>query len=138
MKNIIIIVFLLINSISLISQTKEEIHELSKINEIEKKDRFSYVKEYKNEIDFIFSNLFLFYKKYISSQDMARCSFTPSCSEYAIKAIKSQGLIIGVINFFDRFSRCNGINQNYYEKDYELQLLIDPVRNIKYEIVDKE
>ncbi|MCR9063052.1 MAG: membrane protein insertion efficiency factor YidD, partial [Cytophagales bacterium] len=35
-----------------------------------------------NELQTAFSGLFLFYKTFISSQDLTVCTFTPSCSEY--------------------------------------------------------
>jgi putative membrane protein insertion efficiency factor len=61
----------------------------------------------RNPIYSAFSGLFIFYKKCISSQDYPSCNFSPSCSEYALKAIKKKGVFIGVIAAFDRLSRCN-------------------------------
>ncbi len=137
MKSIItIILFLAIRTI-LIAQTKEDIRlfkALNKQDNIEKK--YSYARTYKNEVEFIFTRLFLFYKSFISSQDASSCTFTPSCSEYAIKVIKKQGVIVGGINFFDRFSRCNGLSPENYKYDAENHILIDPPRNIKYEILE--
>jgi hypothetical protein len=53
----------------------------------------------------VFSGLFLFYKSFVSSQDAQSCSFTPSCSVYALEAVKNQGnvylgveFILGSIN----------------------------------------
>ena len=37
-----------------------------------------------------------------------RCCLTPTCSEYAILAIKKYGLIIGIIKAIKRLKRCNG------------------------------
>ncbi len=75
--------------------------------------------------------LFL-YKNFISSQDASRCSFSPSCSEYAVLAVKKQGFIKGLINFADRFQRCNGESPEQYEYIKEEHLLYDPVRDIKF------
>ncbi len=71
--------------------------------------------------------LFYIYKHYISSQDMQSCRFTPSCSEFAFISIKKHGLIIGVIDFFDRFARCNPMSPGNYKQDFEKQLYIDLV-----------
>lgn len=136
MKHTIIIVFLVISTLISFSQTNEELLQLQNINQITLKKKHIYSHEHKNEVDFIFSNLFYFYKTYISPQDVSDCSFTPTCSEYAIMAIKQQGLIIGAINFSDRFTRCNGISQEYYEIDEKTKRLIDPVTNIKHEVIE--
>lgn len=82
----------------------------------------------KNEIDAIFSGLFLFYKVVLSSQDRNVCSFHPSCSEYGLMSIKQKGLIIGGIMTFDRLARCNGLSPENYEIDMKLRKLKDPVR----------
>ncbi len=71
--------------------------------------------------------LFYVYKHYISSQDQQSCRFTPSCSEFAFISIKKHGLIIGVIDFFDRFARCNPLSPGNYKQDFEKQLYIDSV-----------
>ena len=136
MKNIIIfcIIFLAISINTATCQDQKAFHMLRQKNiNKPKAPAYEYARTYKNEVDFLFSNLFLFYKNFISSQDASTCSFTPSCSEYAILAIKKQGLITGIINFFDRFSRCNGCNNSYYIRDKKTGLLIDPVRNLHYE-----
>ena len=91
------------------------------------------LKTYNSEYDWFFSHLFFFYKKFISSQDASSCSFTPSCSEYAMLAIKKQGFFVGYINFWDRFSRCNGMSGEDYPFDEKKKLLIDPVKDWHYE-----
>ena len=58
--------------------------------------------------------LFGFYKKFISSQDGNNCGFYPSCSQFAAQAIKSNGFFIGSLAAFDRISRCNGHNHQFY------------------------
>lgn len=72
-------------------------------------------------------NLFRFYKHFISSQDAQRCRFSPSCSEYAFISIKKQGLILGLMDFFDRFSRCNPLSPENYIFDREKNIFTDPV-----------
>ncbi|MBN2613513.1 MAG: membrane protein insertion efficiency factor YidD [Bacteroidales bacterium] len=137
MKNIITTILFLLISANIFSQTIEDIHKFSQLNNIgDKTDRYTYARSYNNEVEFIFTRLFLFYKNFISSQDASSCTFTPSCSEYAIQAIKRQGVIIGTINFFDRFARCNGLSPEHYELDYEKRVLIDPPRDFKYEMLE--
>ena len=49
--------------------------------------------------------------------DYPSCNFTPSCSEYALKAIKKKGIFIGLFAAFDRLSRCNHPYADGYEMD---------------------
>jgi putative membrane protein insertion efficiency factor len=79
------------------------------------------------------NTLFVLYKVFLSSQDHQSCVFTPSCSEYALQSIKKQGFIRGVIDTFDRLTRCNGFSIENYPIDPKTNLLIDPVRDIHYE-----
>lgn len=68
---------------------------------------------------------FIFYKKFISSQDIDACVFVPSCSEYALQAIHKHGKLKGGIMTFDRLLRCNGSNNKPYELDKNTQKFID-------------
>lgn len=54
------------------------------------------------------------YKNYISSQDGNSCNFYPSCSQYANISIRQYGLLIGLLRAFDRLSRCNAHNHQFY------------------------
>ncbi len=81
----------------------------------------------KNEIEVVFSGLFLFYKSFVSSQDAISCVFTPSCSEYALIAVKNQGILQGMANTFDRLMRCNGLSAENYQVAPNSYLLIDNV-----------
>ena len=109
--NKVILVSILISFFTLcsFSQTKnDDIETLSELNNIKKKKRtFNNAKNNTNEVQLILSGLFVGYKKFISSQDGSKCAFHQTCSEYALVSIKKRGLIIGTINFFDRFTRCN-------------------------------
>lgn len=82
----------------------------------------------KNEIDALFSGLFLVYKVVLSSQDRNVCNFHPSCSEYGLTSIKQKGLIKGGIMTFDRLTRCNGLSPENYAIDLKLRKMIDPVQ----------
>lgn len=56
------------------------------------------------------------YQHYAPEQIRRRCLFKPTCSEYAILAIKKYGLIIGLIKAYIRlFKKCRG---NIYSIDY--------------------
>lgn len=80
--------------------------------------KFSYAYKNRNEIQTFFAGMFLFYKFCISSQDIPSvCSFSPSCSEYGLLSVKKYGPFIGMMNTFDRLTRCNGLNDKNYIKD---------------------
>jgi putative component of membrane protein insertase Oxa1/YidC/SpoIIIJ protein YidD len=81
-----------------------------------------------NEATAVASFFFLFYKEYISSQDINACVFTPSCSVYAIESIKKLGLLEGLANAFDRLSRCHPMASKYYPIDPQTHRLYDPVQ----------
>jgi uncharacterized protein len=133
---IITSIILALNSLfypNLIAQTTAELNALKMgIPHVYTSTYIDSVVTYNSEYDWLFSHLFVFYKKYISSQDASSCSFTPSCSEYAIMAVKKQGVLVGLLNFWDRFSRCNGMSPENYNIDQKLRLLIDPVRDWHY------
>ena len=74
---------------------------------VHKNDWAKHLRESKNEAQFLFSFLFIFYKEVFSSQDVDSCVFTPSCSVYAIESVSKNGAIIGVLDAFDRLTRCN-------------------------------
>jgi hypothetical protein len=137
MKRSITIILFLLLSLNTFCQIDEDIIRFGELNAIEKEDdKYAYARTYQNEIEFIFTRLFLLYKSFISSQDASSCTFTPSCSEYAMMAISKQGIVIGTINFFDRFSRCNGLSPENYVPDPEKRVFIDPPRDFKYEMLD--
>lgn len=48
-----------------------------------------------------------FYRLCISPMFPASCRFTPTCSQYAIQALKKHGIIKGSILTIKRISRCN-------------------------------
>jgi hypothetical protein len=86
------------------------------------------LRESQNDIDVAVSTLFLFYKTFISSQDIPTCIFTPSCSEYAVEALRKKGLVMGWLSTFDRLSRCHGFAKAYYYPfDTQLKRFYDPV-----------
>jgi len=87
--------------------------------------QYSFAKNNSNELEFIFSGLFLFYKFAVSSQDFNKCAFYPSCSEYGLLAVQKRGTLVGIMATLDRLQRCNGLSPELYELDPEKQLLVD-------------
>jgi putative membrane protein insertion efficiency factor len=74
----------------------------------------------------LFSNMFIGYKKFVSSQDAQHCGFEPSCSVYGLMALKNHGFVGGMLRTFDRISRCNGVNQKDYPVHWPSGLKYDP------------
>ena len=91
------------------------------------KKTYAFARQNQNEIEMILSGMFLFYKRFISSQDAQHCGFTPSCSEFALRSIQKKGVFIGTLMGFDRLARCNGLSPENYTRDLHSHLLIDPV-----------
>lgn len=124
----IIILSLLLNLLQnnkLTAQSKVEINALRSVVSSPQKKVYTEAKSNKNEIQYLFSGLFLFYKTFFSSQDLTVCTFSPSCSEFGILAVKKNGLIMGGIKTMDRLTRCNGLSPEKYEIDIKAKLLID-------------
>ncbi len=71
--------------------------------------------------------LILSYQYFISSQDRPSCMFTRSCSRFALDAVKSKGLLVGTLFAADRLQRCDSFAEEYYHKDIQTGLAIDPM-----------
>lgn len=63
----------------------------------------------------ILIKLIRFYKKCISPFKPACCRFTPTCSEYAIEAIKVHGSLKGTALAIYRVLRCNPLCRGGYD-----------------------
>jgi putative component of membrane protein insertase Oxa1/YidC/SpoIIIJ protein YidD len=87
--------------------------------------------DYQNEIRLIASSVYIIYKTFISSQDANNCAFHPSCSTYAYESIRTNGLL-GLIDTFDRLTRCNGFSPGKYPVYNNSRLFYDPVRKIHH------
>lgn len=55
--------------------------------------------------------LIRFYQKRISPLFGPKCRFYPSCSQYAILAIRKYGLFKGLLKAFFRILRCNPLSK---------------------------
>ena len=127
-----ILLFLLFDNLSAQNITNQDISCLKQAFSTAPKprlrDQFALSKENPNELQAVFSGLFLFYKSFFSSQDNQRCSFHPSCSEYGLEAVKKLGVIRGIVCTCDRLTRCNGLSPEQYELNRAKQGLNDPVK----------
>lgn len=139
MKPFIPTLFLLSSMLPLFSQSVADIEQFRQLNPVPAKQHsWEIAKNNSSEYEWVFSRLFLAYKSFISSQDIAACSFTPSCSVYALEAIKRQGVIVGGVNFFDRFSRCNSMSPKEYSRHPQTGLLFDPVHNWQHSLPEQQ
>ncbi len=66
------------------------------------------------------------YQHYLSSLRHMHCRFAPSCSEYAIQAIATYGLVEGSARAADRLMRCNASASGFYPRGADGRL-VDPV-----------
>lgn len=124
--NIILILILIsINGLSQIDPIKTH-HSLFDLKATE--NIYKQHTSHNSEVENIVSAMFMFYKKFISSQDYNSCVFEPSCSVYAIHSIQKLGFFVGYLNAFDRLMRCHGLAAEYYSFDPKTQLLYDPVK----------
>lgn len=126
-----VIVFLLLGLLSglrneAVAQQKLNTNRYRNIIEDGKNKRvYTEAQNNKSEVEAAFSGLFLFYKTFISSQDQSVCTFSPSCSEYGIMAVKQFGVVKGGVMTMDRLTRCNGLSPTNYEIDKKTRLLKD-------------
>lgn len=64
------------------------------------------------------------YKRHISPYLGAACKYVPTCSEYAMEAIETHGVIRGLWLTFKRLLRCNPFAKGGYDP-------VPPVRMTK-------
>lgn len=91
-------------------------------------DHLKPLRESQTEITMTLSVAFFLYKELISSQDLPKCIFSPSCSEYSIEAFQKKGIVVGWLSTFDRLSRCHGfVGKDHYPFDFKKNRFYDPV-----------
>jgi len=134
-KRNLVISFVIVSNLIFVSMlncqslTDQELKTLFSSADTLHQDYAKPLRESENEINITISTVFLFYKTFISSQDMPTCIFTPSCSEYAVEAFQKKGLFIGWLSSFDRLSRCHGlVKPDHYPFDFEKKRFYDPVK----------
>jgi len=74
--------------------------------------KLKYIENFMNKIIIFFITL---YQKYISPLKPATCRFYPSCSEYAVQALKKYGLLKGLRLSIIRTLRCHPFNPGGYD-----------------------
>jgi uncharacterized protein len=125
LRKLIFIITLFLSSLSINAQQLLKLNELVPEHNEHRHNYGHYFKESSNELSFIFASLFLGYKYIFSSQDGQHCTFSPSCSVYAIESIKKHGFIEGFADAVDRLTRCNGLSPEQYPVESDSHLLID-------------
>ena len=55
------------------------------------------------------------YQRWISPGLPARCKYYPSCSEYAVQAVQSYGILRGTVLAAWRILRCNPFSHGGYD-----------------------
>lgn len=84
--------------------------------------------ESKNPLEGTAIVLFNTYKTFVSPQDMSSCTFHPSCSAYAMEAIKKDNVFTAYLKIFDRLTRCHPlIKDGQYKLNKKTGLYHDPV-----------
>ena len=69
----------------------------------------------KNFLTKFFCSIIILYQKYISPLFPACCRFKPTCSQYALEAIKKYGIIKGIFLSIKRILRCNPFCHGGYD-----------------------
>ena len=63
----------------------------------------------------IFIKIILFYKKYLTYFFRTSCIFTPTCSSYALEALKKRNCIVAIFLIIWRILRCNPLNKGGFD-----------------------
>ncbi len=129
-KLLLIVVLLIIlgSKERVVGQSADEIESMKKVIKVNKTTpSYNVAIHSASEFKILTSLLYSFYKNFISSQDVAACSFRPSCSTYMKRAIQEQGFLWGIMNGSDRLLRCTNLNRSHYKKADSSHLLLDPL-----------
>lgn len=129
-KIVLVISASLIIPLSMYSQEnktmKDRLKTLNKPRE-HKENFIKYLNSENNEIENTAALLFWTYKNFFSSQDMASCVFTPSCSVYAVESLQNHNPVIAYLKIFDRLARCHPVvAQGEYPFDIKTEKYYDP------------
>lgn len=55
------------------------------------------------------------YQKAVSPYLGGRCRFVPSCSDYAILALRQKGLVLGIVFILKRLLRCRPFGSHGFD-----------------------
>ena len=91
------------------------------------------------------------YQYFVSPFLGNRCRFLPSCSEYFVEALKTQGLTIGIklgvkrilkCHPFERLGGCHGLDfvpiQKNANKQERLKKIVDDLKRVEWKLEDKK
>lgn len=128
-EKILSLVFLLYLSLTVFCQRASDKEQLKKLFKPTEKAKYDeYLKQSTNEIEGSAALIFIGYKSFFSSQDMASCVFTPSCSVYAIESLKHDPIFVAYLKIFDRLQRCHPLSAaKQYPIHKKTGKLYDPV-----------
>jgi putative membrane protein insertion efficiency factor len=70
-----------------------------------------------------------FYQRFVSPALPRRCKYEPSCSAYAVEAIRELGVVRGSILSAWRLARCNPFSNGGYDP-VEARTLFRPKRGV--------
>ena len=79
-----------------------------------------------------FKSLIYYYQRFVSSQDMQVCNFTPSCSHFGQQVIQRYGLFKGCLLIGDRLFRCNPLAHQHHATHPRTGLCDDPIINYDF------
>jgi len=114
------------------SQLHNDIKQVEHLFKLEEDADYSiHLKQSKNELEATASLLFLFYKEFISSQDIDACVFYPSCSVYSMECLSEEkNTIIALLKISDRLMRCHPLaSPASYPIHKKTGKLYDPVEH---------
>jgi putative component of membrane protein insertase Oxa1/YidC/SpoIIIJ protein YidD len=102
---------------------------ISKLDESEERELFSFASEETSEIKLFSLGVIRLYQLFVSSQqnNLAVCIFTPSCSRFGSAAIKKYGIFYGILMTSDRLQRCHGFGKKYYPIHSQTGKSYDPI-----------
>lgn len=63
----------------------------------------------------IIIHLIRFYQKFVSPLKLPSCRFYPTCSEYALQAVKKYGVVAGSYKAVKRILRCHPLHPGGYD-----------------------
>ena len=79
-----------------------------------------------------FKSLIYYYQRFVSSQDMQVCNFTPSCSHFGQQVIQRYGIFKGCLLIGDRLFRCNPLAYQHHAIHPRTGLCDDPIINYDF------
>ena len=139
---VILLISLFISSSNSYAQTRTGLAFIVESNPLQSREKRDDVRmdfSGTSEMKLLSMGLIRFYQLFISSQDLPVCNFTPSCSQFGMKAMQKYRFFRGVLLTSDRLQRCHGMTKRYspqyYPFDEKTGKLFDPVENYSKEVL---